>query len=73
MAQIFTKNTVEDTVIAWLESLGYTIKHDLEIARGESAAERQGYGWLYNTLLSKLIAGELRAKDAQRFIADAVQ
>jgi hypothetical protein len=71
MAQAFTKNTAEDTVIAWLENLGYTIKHNPEIVRCESAAERQNCGWLHNTLLPKLISGELRAKDTQRFIADA--
>jgi type I restriction enzyme R subunit len=40
----FAESTVEDAALAWLESLGYTIKHGLEIAPGELGAERTDYG-----------------------------
>jgi type I restriction enzyme R subunit len=40
----FTESVVEDATLAWLEGLGYPVKHGPEIAPGESAAERQGYG-----------------------------
>lgn len=38
------ESTVEDATLAWLESLGWTVKHGPEIAPGELAAERQDYG-----------------------------
>lgn len=51
---------IEDAAFARLESLGYVVKPGPEIASGESAAERQDYGRLRDTLLPKLISGELR-------------
>lgn len=36
----FTESTVEDAALAWLESLGWTLKHGPEIAPGELASER---------------------------------
>jgi len=36
----FTESVVEDAALAWLEALGYAIKHGPEIAAGEPAAER---------------------------------
>jgi type I restriction enzyme R subunit len=36
----FTESVVEDAALAWLESLGYAIKHGPEIAPGEFPAER---------------------------------
>lgn len=39
----FTESEVESAALAWLESLGYTIKHGPEIAPGEPGAERQDY------------------------------
>ena len=36
----FTESVVEAVALAWLESLGYAIKHGPEIARGELFAER---------------------------------
>jgi hypothetical protein len=35
-----TESVVEDAALAWLGSLGYTIKHGPEIAAGEFLAER---------------------------------
>lgn len=34
------ESIVEDVVLAWLESFGYSIKHGPEIAPGEPASER---------------------------------
>ena len=42
----FTESTVESAAIAWLESLGWAVKHGPEIAPGELAAERAGYAKL---------------------------
>ncbi len=36
----FTESTVEDAALAWLEALGYEVKHGPEIAAGEPGAER---------------------------------
>ena len=35
MSSAFTESVVEDAALAWLESLGYTIKHGPEIAADE--------------------------------------
>ena len=40
MSSGFTESTVEDAALAWLEALGYEIKHGPEIAAGEPRAER---------------------------------
>src|SRR5437899_1653637 len=39
----FTESVVEDAALAWLESLGWVIKHGPQIAPGELTAERQDY------------------------------
>ena len=44
MSPGFTESLVEDAAFAWLESLGYTVKHGPEIATGELFAERDDYG-----------------------------
>jgi len=36
----FTESVVEDAALAWLESLGYAIKHGPEIAPVAPVAER---------------------------------
>ena len=40
----FTESVVEDAALAWLESLGFAVKHGPEIAPGELFAERGDYG-----------------------------
>jgi type I restriction enzyme R subunit len=40
MSSAFTESVVEDAALAWLESLGYTVKHGPEIAPGELFAEQ---------------------------------
>ena len=49
----FSESVVEDAALAWLESLGYTIKHGPEIGPEEIFAERADYGQV-------LLAGRLR-------------
>jgi len=39
----FTESVVEDAALAWLESLGYTVKHGPEIGPEEIFAERTDY------------------------------
>ena len=39
----FTESEVESAALAWLESLGWKIKHGPEIAPGEPFAERDDY------------------------------
>jgi type I restriction enzyme R subunit len=36
----FSESVVEDAALAWLESLGYAVKHGPEIAPGELFIER---------------------------------
>src|SRR5437867_4219797 len=40
----FTESVVEQAALAWLESLGYTIKHGPDIAPETPASERSDYG-----------------------------
>ena len=40
----FTESVLEDAALAWLESLGYTVKHGPKIGPGELFAERADYG-----------------------------
>ena len=37
----FTESVVEDAALAWLESLGYTVKHGPEIAPGAKRTDRR--------------------------------
>jgi type I restriction enzyme, R subunit len=39
----FTESTVEQAALAWLESVGWSVRHGAEIAPGELAAERSDY------------------------------
>jgi type I restriction enzyme R subunit len=43
ITESFTESVVEQAVLAWLESLGYTILSGLEIAPGELLSERENY------------------------------
>jgi len=42
-ARSFTESLVEQAALAWLESLGWSVRHGLEIAPGEPGAERADY------------------------------
>ena len=72
MIDRFSESVVEDAALAWLERLGWTVKHGPGIAPGELVAERADFGQvvlerrLRDTLRPKLIPGELQASDAER-------
>ena len=40
----FAESVVEDAALAWLETLGWSIRHGPDIAPGELAGERRDYG-----------------------------
>ena len=40
MIQSFTESVVEDAALAWLESLGWLVKHSPDMAAGKLVAER---------------------------------
>ena len=39
----FSESVVEETALAWLESVGWRVRNGAEIAPGESGAERDDY------------------------------
>jgi type I restriction enzyme R subunit len=43
-ARGFTESVVEQAALAWLESIGWTVRNGVEIAPGELFAERTDYG-----------------------------
>lgn len=51
MSQAFTEPVVEETVLAWLEAIGWAVK-----------VESRTLAALRDTLLPKLISGELRVE-----------
>jgi hypothetical protein len=61
MALPFAESIVEAAGVDWLKNLGSTVRQNPGIVRSEFAALR-------DTLLPKLISGELRVQDAQRFV-----
>jgi hypothetical protein len=69
---------VEQAALTWLESVCWSVRHGEEIVPGELAAECSDYGQvvrehrLRDTLLPKLISGELRVQDAKRFVREVV-
>src|SRR6266446_3335259 len=40
----FNESVVEQAALAWLESVGWSVRHGAEVAPGELAAERSDYG-----------------------------
>ena len=68
----FTESVIEQAALAWLESLGYGVKHGPDIAPGEVAAGRTDYGHvilkqrLLYALLLHFISGDLRVRDTER-------
>ena len=53
----FTESIVEDAALAWFDELGFAVLHGPEIAPGELAAERTGFG---EGLLPKRLRAALR-------------
>lgn len=72
----FTESTVEQAALAWLESLGWPVAHGPDVAPDMPAAERFNYSEvvlahrLRDALLPKLVSGELRVKEAERFLRE---
>ena len=60
----FTESIVEEAALAWLESLGYAIKHGPEIAPSELLSERTDYGQV--VLANRLRQALLRLNPAGR-------
>jgi type I restriction enzyme R subunit len=44
MSAKFTESIVEEAALSWFGELGYSVVHGPEIAEGEPAAERSGFG-----------------------------
>jgi hypothetical protein len=69
-----TESEIEHVALAWFESLGWAVKYGPEIAPDVLFAERADYREVVlahrfrDALLPKLISGELRVKDAERFL-----
>ena len=57
MSATFTESVVEDAALAWLSELEYAVAHGPEIAPGELAAERAGFG---ETVLMERLRAALR-------------
>ncbi len=68
MNSTFTESVVEDAALAWLESVGWWVRSGAEIAPGEPYGQVVLAQRLRDTLLPKLISGELRVQDAEHFI-----
>ena len=74
----FTESAVKQAALAWLESVSWSVRYGVEITPGELAVKRSDDGQvvleprLRGALLQKLLCGELRATDAERFIGRAV-
>jgi hypothetical protein len=60
------ESTVEQSALTWLSELGWQVKHGAEIAPDGLFAELR----LRDALLPKLIRGEIRVKDAERFLKE---
>jgi type I restriction enzyme R subunit len=71
-----TEFDVESAALAWLESVGWQVKHGSEMAPDGLFAKRQDYGQVVldqrmrDALLPKLIRGEIRVRDAERFLEE---
>jgi hypothetical protein len=76
MNATFAESTVESAALAWLSELGWQVKHGTEFAPDGLLAERRDFGHvvleqrLRDALLPKLIRGEIRVKDAERFLRE---
>jgi len=71
----FTESDVESAALAWLKAIGWRTAHGPDIAPDMPTAERSDCGRevlaaLRDALLPKLIRGEIRVKDAERFLKE---
>jgi type I restriction enzyme R subunit len=71
-----TESILESAALTWFEPLGLVVKHGPEIAPDGRFAERVNCrevvlaSRLEDALLPKLIGGEIREKDAERFLKE---
>jgi type I restriction enzyme, R subunit len=57
MARQFTESVVEQAAVAWLESIGWSVRNGADIAPGEPTAERDDYGQVvFSTRLRESLA-----------------
>ena len=66
-----TETVVEQAALAWLESLGWTVKHGPEIAPGELAAERSDYAQVVLTERLRQALARLNPALPPEALADA--
>ena len=72
----FTESDVESAALAWLKAIGWRTAHGPDIAPDMPTAELSDCGQevleqrLRDALLPKLIRGEIRVKDAERFLKE---
>lgn len=73
---VFSESVVEEAALAWLDSLGWSVRQGPYIAPDMPGAERADYGQvvlqgrLRDTLLPKLLSGEVRIKDVERIAGE---
>ena len=74
---VFSESVVEDATLAWLESVGWSIRHSPKIAPGEAGRGAQQLragcagAAVRDTLLQELISGKLWLRYAERCIGRA--
>ena len=73
----FTESVVEQAALAWLESAGWRVRNGAEIAPGEPAAERDGYGQVVLAQRPResflpLASVDLRIEGAEKVVGRAV-
>ena len=72
MTGAFTESVVEQAALAWLETVGWWVRSGAVIAPGELYGHVVLAQRLRDALLPKPLSGELRVKDAERFIGRTV-
>ena len=74
MTMTLNETIVEKLLLTWFRDLGYAVAHAPDIAPGQPEAERDDYGQvilrrrLRDGLLPRLISGQVRIEDAERFL-----
>src|SRR5439155_13984804 len=67
----FTESTVEDATLSWFGELQYSVLHGPEIAPGELAAERAGFGETILTERSRTVLRKLNPTSPQDALDEA--
>lgn len=66
-----TESVVEQAALAWLERLGWRVKHGLEIAPGERGAERADYAQVVLEARARDVVARLNPALPPEALADA--